>query len=180
MNLLRFLFLFSPALAAHDTPPVTALEDDCHNSLCGIGQHISIRDVPGKGKGAFTTVAIKKDAFLGYYFGEFLTSAEVYERYPDVYLGVEATAEGGASYLFSLNDEDDEDDLYVDAAISFNWVRYVNHSTRRHNAIGFIDDSEPERPRVYLEALRDIAAGEEILIDYGEGYWEGVSFSVLD
>jgi hypothetical protein len=150
----------------------------------GIGPSVRIRDVPVKGKGAFTTRRVEKAAFLGYYHGEYLSSDDVFERYPilakaDPPATRTESLAAGVSYLFAL---DFDGELYVDAKNLWlsNWVRYVNHSERRQNAIAYIDDADPARPMIYLEATRDIEAGEEILVDYGEEYWEGVPFKVLD
>uniref|UniRef100_A0A7S0L0H8 SET domain-containing protein n=2 Tax=Coccolithus braarudii TaxID=221442 RepID=A0A7S0L0H8_9EUKA len=58
------------------------------------------------------------------------------------------------------------------------WTRFVNHSRRKANCASyFLVVSPTEESRytlnsVYLEATRDISAGEELLIDYGPEYWD--------
>jgi len=54
-----------------------------------------------------------------------------------------------------------------------NYCRFINHSVRRANcqATEAWEDDSP-LAAVYLETLRDIAAGEELLFDYGEEYWD--------
>ena len=150
----------------------------------GIGPSVKIRDVPGKGKGAFTTVDVQADSFLGYYHGEYLTESQVFKRYPclarvDPPATRTESLEAGCGYLFGL-DFDGAD--YVDAVKPWksNWIRYVNHSERRFNTISYIDDSAPENPMIYLSATRDIAAGEELLFDYGKEYWAGFAGYIAD
>lgn len=55
------------------------------------------------------------------------------------------------------------------------WTRFVNHSRRKANCESYMltfATLEPRLNSVYFEATRDIAAGEEILVDYGEEYWD--------
>ncbi len=47
---------------------------------------------------------------------------------------------------------------------------HMNHSRRAANVGRFYRRSER---RVAFFALRDIAAGEELLFDYGRDYWRG-------
>ena len=47
------------------------------------------------------------------------------------------------------------------------WSRYVNHSLRRQNCHAF-----PGNGFIYLEAIQDIAAGDELFFNYGDDYWE--------
>lgn len=55
------------------------------------------------------------------------------------------------------------------------WTRYVNHSRRKANCESYMltfTALEPRLNSVYFEAIRDINSGEEILVDYGEEYWD--------
>ena len=148
----------------------------------GIRNHIEVRSVAGKGKGAFTTIAVDAGTFLGYYAGEYLSEKQLFARYPclmreGVTRGESLAA--GCSYIFGL---DFDGEMYVDAANPWfsNWVRYVNHSNRRKNCISYIDDVCKERPMIYLQALRNIDAGEELLFDYGKDFWEGYEGKIVD
>jgi len=49
------------------------------------------------------------------------------------------------------------------------WPRYINHSVRKANCMAF--DLSDTLDIMYLEATQPIAAGEEILFDYGADYW---------
>ena len=47
---------------------------------------------------------------------------------------------------------------------------YINHGASNPNcSLYFTDDNA----YVYIEILRTIEAGEQLLADYGEGYWNG-------
>jgi hypothetical protein len=76
-----------------------------------------------------------------------------------------------SSYAFSLGsgfviDAEDEKDS--------GWARFVNHSVRRESCqcvpVGLPSATEPFA--IYFETTRKIAAGEELLIDYGKQYWD--------
>ena len=68
------------------------------------------------------------------------------------------------------------------------WARYINHSVRRQNCdtiacgLHFVAPSllPPSREPfcVYIEARRDIAQGEELLMDYGRSYWDSQQAAV--
>ena len=61
------------------------------------------------------------------------------------------------------------------------WARYINHSVRRQNCdtiscgLSLLSSLLPPSREpfcVYIEASRDIAQGEELLMDYGRKYWD--------
>jgi len=62
-------------------------------------------------------------------------------------------------YLFELDDE-----RVIDGHSRSNIARYINHSCEP-NAQGFTTGK-----RIWIWSLREIKAGEEITIDYGEQY----------
>lgn len=62
----------------------------------------------------------------------------------------------GNHYIFSINEEFD-----LDGNIESNFARFINHSCAP-NAEAQIEDD-----RIWIVALRDIAAGEEITFNYG-------------
>ena len=88
---------------------------------------------------------IPKGAFVIEYTGPRLTVAEADERYA----GQEET------YLFGLEDGKQVIDGYGIAA-------FINHSCDPN-----CQTTEDEDGRVWIFALRDIAAGEELTYDYG-------------
>lgn len=54
-----------------------------------------------------------------------------------------------------------------------NFVRYINHSVRRANCMAAdAFDEDSAIAAVFLETLRPIKRGEELLFDYGHEYWD--------
>lgn len=81
------------------------------------------------------------------------------------YLGRPATArqmkENRGKYLFWTSDTS-----MIDGNIPANTARFINHSCAPNCAI------EIRKRRVYVFALRNIRAGEELSYDYGQEYFE--------
>ena len=108
-----------------------------------------IRESPTQGLGAFATRAIPADTRLIEYAGQRLTPAESEERYPDV------EGERHHTFLFAI-----DDDIVIDAAFEGNEARFINHSCDP-NCDAVIEDS-----RIWIETIREVAAGEELAYDY--------------
>jgi hypothetical protein len=64
-------------------------------------------------------------------------------------------------YLFEIDNR-----WTIDGAARTNTARYVNHSCDPNT------EAESNRGRLMFRAIRDIAAGEEITLDYGEEHME--------
>jgi len=109
------------------------------------------------GNGVFATEAIGKGERVIRYKGEVRTHAAV-----DVdYAGHDET---GHTFLFSLNDE-----YVIDANRDGNVARWINHScapnceaVQEENVKG-----KKHKDKVFIEAMRDIAQGEELSYNYG-------------
>lgn len=100
------------------------------------------------GLGLFADEPIKKGTQVIEYTGEWISHEEGDRR--------------GGKYLFTLND-----DWIIDGKDRDNIARYVNHAcTPNCEAVNYDDE------KVIYEALRSIAAGEELTVDYGEEYVE--------
>ena len=110
----------------------------------------------GKGMGAFASAPIADGALVCCYEGELLTLDQTLDRYSST----------DPSYLFSLGDGSD---LYIDGASSSHPSRYINH----HQNGTLAATVSTEERTVIFHAARDIAAGEELTFDYGEGFWVG-------
>ncbi|HEX6504467.1 MAG TPA: SET domain-containing protein-lysine N-methyltransferase [Terriglobales bacterium] len=95
--------------------------------------------------GCYTNMPIPKGTFVIEYTGPRLTVAEADELY----------AEQEETYLFGLEDGKQVIDGYGIAA-------FINHSCDPN-----CQTTEDEHGRVWIFALRDIAAGEELTYDYG-------------
>lgn len=101
------------------------------------------------GRGVYARVDIPKDTRLIEYTGERISNAEADRRYDDEKMRQHHT------FLFILNSR-----TCVDAARQGNISRYINHSCDP-NCVAWI-----ERGHIWIDALRDIKAGEELAYDY--------------
>ena len=108
------------------------------------------------GLGAFATRRIRKGTRVIEYTGERLTPRAAEARYDD------DRCEHPHVLLFTVDRR-----TVIDAGVGGNEARYFNHSCAPNC------EAVTEQRRVYLEALRTIAAGEELTYDYqlGRGRW---------
>lgn len=104
---------------------------------------------PIHGRGAFAVAAIPSGTRLIEYAGRRLTPAQADALYPD------DDAEAPHTFLFAI-----DDDIVVDAGVDGNEARWLNHSCDP-NCDVVIEDR-----RLWIETVRDIAAGEELTYDY--------------
>ncbi len=157
------------------------------SSNVAVGRDVEIRPVAGKGFGAFATREIPAGAFLGRYTGRLLSAREAEEAW-----------EGGktSGEYFAFTDSPfnpGSDELYVydaEDAGSSNWPRFINHSRRRENVqnldlrlpVALLPGTDPVRLPLglYVQTLRRIKAGEELLLDYGSAYWTTRGIPPLD
>lgn len=101
-----------------------------------------------QGTGAFATCDIPAGIRFIEYAGERLTPAEADARYPD-------TDERHHTFLFAI-----DDDVVVDASVNGNEARFLNHSCDPNC------DVVVSNKRLWIETIRDVAAGEELVYDY--------------
>ena len=123
--------------------------------LCATELPIDIASAGSKGMGAFARVAASAGTFVCEYRGELLTEADVQERYADE----------EPLYLFTVNP--DQEPKYIDAVDSTHVSHFFNHAQDPNTK--HVKDKQARRIDFYL--TRDVAAGEELTIDYGVGYW---------
>ncbi|NZA26456.1 SET domain-containing protein-lysine N-methyltransferase [Luteimonas sp. SJ-92] len=118
---------------------------------------IEARLSPIHGNGVFATDAIAKGERVIRYKGKLRTHDEVDAEYGDI-------DEDGHTFLFTLND-----DYVIDANVDGNVARWINHSCAPNceAVIEEDDKSRPHKDKVFIEAVRDIAAGEELTYNYG-------------
>ncbi len=102
-----------------------------------------------QGLGAFATTRIAKGTRIIEYTGERITPAEADRRYND-----DAT-DHPRVLLFSVDSR-----TVIDAAVGGNEAQYINHSCEPNCA------AVTDKKRIYIEALRNIQPGEELLYDY--------------
>ncbi len=109
------------------------------------------------GNGVFATDAIAKGERIVRYKGLLRTHDEVDAQYGHI-------DENGHTFLFTLND-----DYVIDATKRGNVVKWINHSCSP-NCEAVIEedqDGDSRGDKVFIEALRDITAGEELTYNYG-------------
>jgi SET domain-containing protein len=97
------------------------------------------------GLGLFTLRPIKSGQRIIEYVGTIITNEEADRR--------------GGKYLFELDEKH-----AIDGTTRSNLARYINHSCRP-NAEGLTTGR-----RIWIWALRDIEAGEELTLNYGKDY----------
>ncbi len=111
-----------------------------------------------QGRGVFATRDIAKGDRIVEYTGARMTHDEADAQCPD-----DEASERHHTFLFAVDDE-----IVIDGGQGGNDSRFINHSCEPNCEVEIV------RRRVFVVALRDIAAGEEILYDYwymtDEGY----------
>lgn len=114
-----------------------------------IGRRIAVRNSPIHGRGVFALGRIPKGTRIIEYKGKLITDKEADRRYSRMH------EHSPHTMLFSI-----EGGLVIDATRHGNSARWINHSCRPNCEI------EEEGHRVFIDAGRDIRAGEELTYDY--------------
>ncbi|HET7268545.1 MAG TPA: SET domain-containing protein-lysine N-methyltransferase [Oleiagrimonas sp.] len=120
-------------------------------------RRIVARRSPIHGNGVFAVAPIAKGETVIEYKGRLITHIQADREYGD-------GADTGHTFLFTLNDS-----YIVDGNVDGNTARWINHSCDP-NCEALIDedeDGDPRHDKVLIEALRDIAPGEELTYNYG-------------
>ena len=111
-----------------------------------------VRHSPVHGYGAFALRDIKKGERLDEYLGERISHKEADERYED------HDENDNHTFLFIVDKR-----TVIDAGIGGNDARFINHQCDPNC------ESAIEKGRVYIDALKPIARGEELGYDYQIG-----------
>ena len=108
-----------------------------------------------KGRGLYARAALEPNTYLFDFTGELLEEDAYRERYPD---GVDA------DYVVCLGKR------YIDAADEgvSGVARFMNHARQQPNCVCFTME---EPPRAMLYTQEQVEVGDELVWDYGEGYW---------
>jgi SET domain-containing protein len=110
---------------------------------------IEVRDSGVHGRGVFSTRAIKKGERIIEYLGERVSHKEADRRY-------ELKDENDShTFLFIVDSK-----TVIDAGVNGNDARFFNQSCDPNC------ESTVEKRRVFIDAMRDIASGEELTYDY--------------
>ena len=112
-------------------------------------KYFKLRRSSIQGRGAFATRPIKRGTRIIEYTGERISHEESDRRYDDGGMGRHHT------FLFSIDSK-----TVIDAAVDGNDARFINHSCAPNC------EAIDERKHIYIEAIRDIAVGEELTYDY--------------
>lgn len=109
------------------------------------------------GNGVFAIEPIAKGERVVRYKGKLSTHEEVDAEYGSI-------DENGHTFLFTLND-----DYVIDGNVDGNIARWINHSCAPSCEAVLEENSngKSHKDKVYIEAIRDIAAGEELSYNYG-------------
>ena len=105
------------------------------------------RSHPGKGIGLFAKQRIAEGDFVLEYTGRHMPTKEADEL--------------DTKYLFEIDKH-----WTIDGSPRSNTARYINHSCAPNC------EADIQEGKILIFAVRDIEAGEEVTIDYGEEYFD--------
>jgi hypothetical protein len=120
--------------------------------------------LPNCGKGFFTSVDIKKGMLIVEYKGEKITWAEGLKR--------NENHEFQSPYLFYISAKNCIDAEYTLDSLA----RYANDAKGHTKVKGLNNNAEYAiiKRIPYIEATKNIKAGEEIFVSYGDDYWKAM------
>ena len=113
-------------------------------------EKLEVRSSPIHGKGVFTRVPLKKGELVLEYLGAIIDWPEALRRHPH------DPAQPNHTFYFTLDDE-----RVIDGNDGGNRARWINHSCQPNC------ESETKGEKVWVRALRNLAAGQELNYDYG-------------
>ena len=111
--------------------------------------YLELRTSPIQGTGAFATRNIRKGTRIIEYTGQRISWRTADKRYDDEKMGRHHT------FLFTVDDK-----IVIDGAVQGNEARFLNHSCDGNC------EAITDRRRIFIEARRNIKAGDELLYDY--------------
>jgi hypothetical protein len=112
-------------------------------------QYYRVRRSPIHGTGVFAARRIPKGTRVIEYLGERVSHAEADRRYED------KDSSDNHTFLFTVDTR-----TVIDAGVGGNAARFINHSCDPNC------ESVIEKGRVFIDAVRDIPAGDELAYDY--------------
>ena len=123
-------------------------------------------NIPGSGNGLFTNVPIPKGTKIVEYKGKISSWKD-------------ANHDGGDNpYIFFVNRNHVIDALKTTKALA----RYANDASGLKRVKGATNNCTytTEGRKVYIESLKNIPAGAEILVAYGKDYWDVIRKNIKD
>ena len=120
--------------------------------------------LPGAGKGLFTRVDIVKGQRIVEYKGKIVKWKEVKQL------------DGYNGYLMFMNRNHV---INAEPTIQFKG-RYANDALGFVRIPGLTNNAEyvEDGLKVYIQAVKDIPAGSEILVEYGKEYWDAIRYNI--
>ena len=115
-----------------------------------VGKRIQTRRSGVHGKGVFALCNLAEGETLIEYTGEVITWKEALRRHPHDPLDPNHT------FYFHIDDKH-----VIDGKAGGNSSRWINHACKPNC------EADEQKGRVFIKALRNIAAGEELFYDYG-------------
>ncbi|MBA4167739.1 MAG: SET domain-containing protein-lysine N-methyltransferase [Chitinophagaceae bacterium] len=120
--------------------------------------------IPNAGMGLFTEEALGEGSIIVEYTGEITSWAKVKEDWQNV-------------YIYFVTDE------FVINAKNHpeSYARYANDAEGLTIVKGLHNNSEftTINEKIYIRALKNIPAGDEIFVGYGEDYWETIKRNTI-
>jgi hypothetical protein len=114
------------------------------------GRRVQVRRSGVHGKGVFALQDIAEGETLFEYVGEVISWDEAQDRHPH------DPSDPNHTFYFHVNE-----DKVIDALHGGNSSRWINHSCNPNC------EADEENDRIFIKALRNIKAGEELNYDYG-------------
>ena len=145
----------SPLPAGRDTQAAALPEADAQPAAkakdrSGGGRRIQMRRSDVHGNGVFAVQDLAEGETLIEYKGEVISWKEALRRHPH------DPTQPNHTFYFHI-----DDGRVIDGNVKGNDARWINHSCEPNCEADEVDG------RVYIKALRNIAAGEELNYDYG-------------
>lgn len=127
--------------------------------------YIKRSKLPGAGKGLFTRKPIPKGTRIVEYKGQVIPWKEV-----------EKMADDRNGYVFFINNKHCIDAWNYKKALG----RYANDAKGivRSEACRTNSEYVVDKKKCYIEAIKDIPAGEEIFVEYGAEYWQVIRYNM--
>ncbi|PUE50639.1 SET domain-containing protein-lysine N-methyltransferase [Limnohabitans sp. 2KL-1] len=114
------------------------------------GKRIQVRRSGVHGKGVFALQDIAEGETVIEYVGEIISWDEAQDRHPH------DPSDPNHTFYFHVNE-----DRVIDALHGGNSSRWINHSCDANC------EADEENDRIFIKAIRNISAGEELNYDYG-------------
>jgi uncharacterized protein len=115
----------------------------------------------GAGNGLFTKIFIPKGTRIAEYKGRIILWKEVDADNPYIYYVKRKHVIDARPYKKAFA-------RYANDAKGLNSAKHIRNNAK------YVEDGL----RVYIESVKDILAGEEILVGYGKEYWDAIKYNM--